>query len=577
MGDLGAKESFSRPIRFRGRPARGLGGNMERYFGGTGISARGLLLAAALSLPRPASAVTVACNVGAISAVAPAGTTIVTAIAIAAVPGPPAIAAFCDITGFVTTTSPGPNNVNFELALPKPPAYNGRFLFLGNGGFAGSIQEPPVQGVQFGFATVATDTGHQSALPDGFKSLDGSWGLGNLAKQTDFAFRGVHVTAITAQSLTNSFYGTTVLHRYFDGCSTGGRQAMVEAQKFPTDFDGILAGDPAIGDSIAGFNWNDQALFKTVHSWIPPEKMALLNAAVVESCDTADGVDDGLIQDPRKCSFNPASLKCPTSDPSPDADPLCLSADQVAAVKAIYNGPITSKGVHLYPGFTKSDPGGDDGWPLWITGVNTPTIPPPIDGEPWGAPPGSLAVAPLQFSFQDQFMKYFVFNSATFDSLSFDINNATDLSTLDTVVTRDGANGLNANLKPFKMVGGKLLMYHGWSDPAVTPKETVKYYNQVIAKFGGDLHKVRKFARLFMVPGMHHCGGGPGPNVFDAVTPLVIWVETGAAPDSIIAAHFFNNDTSTFIDRTMPLCAWPETAHFLGGNKFEASSWKCGP
>ncbi len=531
------------------------------------------LVFAVLTIAPAASAATLSCAQSTLQEVAPSDTTITGANHFAANPPTPG---FCDVTGFVTTTDPGPNHVGFELALPDLPSsgvvgYNGRFAFLGNGGFAGTIQESPSLGVPFGFATAATDTGHQGV------ELDGSWALNNPAKQLDYGSRGVHVTAHAAQALTQSFYDATSVRHYFFGCSDGGREGMVEAETYPTDFDGIMAGDPAIGNEIAGYNWNQEALFRTVHSWIPSDKLDLLDNAVLASCDGADGVIDGLIQDPRKCTFNPGVLACPSSDPDPDTDSLCLSIDQVKMVRAIYSGAMDKRGKHIYPGFTKSDPSGTDGWGGWITGFTTPTISAFEPSEPWGDPPASFATAPMQWSFQDQYLKYFLFADPSFNSLNFSFNNHTSDDVSKLVASEDlgGGDGDNPDLSAFRAAGGKLLMYHGWSDPAVTPLESVAYYRSAIAKFGGDLTKVRNFARLFMVPGMHHCGGGPGPNVFDAMVPLVLWVELGLKPDSIIASHFNNNDPTSFVDRTMPLCAFPEVAVFKGGNKFTASSWKC--
>jgi feruloyl esterase len=300
---------------------------------------------------------------------------------------------------------------------------------------------------------------------------------------------------------------------------------------------------------------------------------------------------DGLIQDPRICPFDPGVLKCAASDPAPDSDPLCLSGAQVNAVRAIYQGPVTSKGVQLYPGYTRSDPGGDfddpndiDGWGLWITGFNTPTIPPPANGEPWGAEstgdPATFENPPLQWTFQDQYLKFFVFNSASFNAFTFDLNNAAQVNALVTESSTGGADALIANLTKYRDMGGKLILYHGWSDPALTPLQTVRYYKRVIEKTsGGDISATRKFARLFMVPGMHHCTGGPGPNIFDLLTALDTWKTAHQAPDSILAIHFFDNvlppNPTAFPDRTMPLCAFPERAHFTGGDKFEASNWEC--
>jgi Tannase and feruloyl esterase len=526
------------------------------------------------------------CDQTTIQGIAPADTTITSA-------GPASVTIgvytipYCDVLGYVTTTDPGPNEVNFELALPD--SWNGKFLFGGNGGFAGSIQAfagNPSAGqlaVALGYAAAATDTGHSSPLLllppplPGLAALDGSWALDNLAKQEDFGFRGVHVTAQAAETITGAFYGESPAHSYFDGCSDGGREAMVEAEVYPDDFDGIIAGDPAIGNLIVGFNWNDEALLATPDTWIPPAKLPLIDNAVLENCDARDGVVDGLIQDPRRCTFNPASLKCPASDSNADTDPTCLSEGQIDALRLIYAGPRTEDGTQVYPGFTESDPGGLDGWGAWITGFYTPTF---GVAEPWGAIPlPSFYLAPAQWSFQDQYMQFFVFG-AGYDSLQFNIN-SNALEEAEATITLGGSDGVNPDLSAFVNAGHKLLMYHGWSDPALTPLETVGYYDSVVKAMGGSFKTTQQSVRLFMVPGMHHCGGGPGPNVFDALTALDNWVSNGQAPSEITAYHFDSNGNVT---RSMPLCPYPEVAVFTGTKQLVesnpsavdvASNWVC--
>jgi feruloyl esterase len=358
------------------------------------------------------------CDAASLQAVAPTDTTINSAVVVTLSP----TQSYCDVKGTIATmTGSQTGTVLFELVLPTPWA--GRFLFVGNGGFAGSIQgasELPLL-AGGGFAAAATDTGHESAFGP-LASLDGSFGLiggmagmPNQAAIEDFSYRAVHLSTVAGETLTNSYYGSA-MYSYFDGCSTGGRQAMVEAQKFPDDYNGIIAGDPAINDPIAGFNWNDLALLSDTSgdSYLPPAKIALLDSAVLSACDGSDGVIDGLIEDPRLCKFDPASIQCKGADA-----PTCLTAPQVATVKEIYAGATTPGGTRLYPGYTSSDPGGADGWEAWITGNGA--LPPTFGGaNPWGTVPTSLEFAPYQFSFQEQFMKYFVFQDPSYDSLSFD-------------------------------------------------------------------------------------------------------------------------------------------------------------
>jgi feruloyl esterase len=466
---------------------------MNHHFGKIRIPTRVSLLFLSLNLfVLPSSGKILACSQGDIQSVAPLNTTIVSATA----QSDPA--AYCDVLGYVTTTHPGPNQVNFELGLPTE--WNGRFLFVGNGGFAGSfdfgavlldlLHPFPLQDeVSAGFATAITDTGHQGSGDLPF--LDGSWALNHVAKQNDWLFRSVHVSTVAGKTITQAFYGNTA-HSYFAGCSTGGREGLLEAEQYPKDFDGIVIGDPAIGANIVGANWNEEHATATADNYVPPEKRALVDAVVMQNCDATDGVADRLIQDPRKCTFEPASLLCTNGDNSD-----CLTAGQVATLKAIYIGASTSEDRQVYPGFTKSDPIGnpdvtlgDEGWGLWITGFVPPDA--PGTAEPWTDP----AFAPFLFTLQDQFLKFFVFSDPNYNSLSFDINSA-DLSKARAVFNRGGAAATNPDLSAFRNHGGKLILYHGWSDPAISPLETLHFYSNVVREQDG-LSRTQQFARLFM-------------------------------------------------------------------------------
>lgn len=505
----------------------------------------------------PATLGAVDCTQSAIQAISPADTTIVSATPQSD------LVAYCDVLGYVTTMHPGPNQVNFELSLPAQG--NGRFLFIGNGGFGGGLGSPEVFPdfenlpalTQAGFAIAFTDTGHQGNF------LDGSWALYDQAKQNDYLFRGVHVTTVATKTITNTYYGRRA-RSYFAGCSDGGREGLIEAQRYPSDFDGIVAGNPAIGPIISGFNWNQEHLTASIDRYIPPDKLALVDAAVMNSCDAADGVADNLIQDPRKCNFDPASLLC-----SVESNSNCLTEAQVAGLKAVYGGATNADGRIIYPGLMKSDAAVEDSWAIWITGLLPPDE--PGSAEPWSDP----TFAPWQFLFQDQGLKFFVFADPGYNSLSFDINHG-DPARAERVMDRGGAEGLDSDLSTFENRGGKLLLYHGWSDPAFSPLETIGYYNSVIREQEGFNH-AKQFVRLFMVPGMQHCiATGPGPNVFDPLASLVEWVERDVQPSKIIAAHFQNNDISTgSITRTMPLCPYPEQAYFKDGDVNQASSWTC--
>jgi hypothetical protein len=515
------------------------------------------------------------CTLPAVQRLAPAGTTIVAVQAVAATA---AVPAFCQVNGFVAT--PG-NTVNFSLGLPV--AWNRRLLMIGNGGFAGSITDI-TPGIQLAYATVSTDTGHQGS------SIDASSMLNNLPKKTDYAFRGVHVTAVAAQALTRAFFAQSVKFSYFTGCSNGGRQAMMEVQRFREDFDGIIAGDPALGLLQDGFNWNQQVLLKTPQSFLPQSKLAMISAAATAACDANDGLVDGLIDDPRNCKFDPASLLCAGADA-----PNCLTAAQVDSVKKIYDGPRDSKGKSLFPGFPIGSEAPPQGWETWIDGA-TPVafVRGPGTVPAFAQLNGTLADTSLEFFFNDGYVRYIAFDDPTFDLRNYNFDTVTPKEQ----VAIDLLLPAETDLSPFRDGGGKLIMYHGWADPGLSPFESVSYYRDVFTALnlgkdgdgggsggghgsggndgrgGGDDGRTTNFFRLFMVPGMYHCEFGPGPNVFDTVTPLAAWVENGIAPTSIVASH--PNATTGAIDRTRPLCPYPQVARYKGtGSINDAANFSC--
>ena len=465
----------------------------------------------------------------------------------------------CDVLGYVTTLNPGPNQVNFELTLPI--RNNGRFLFIGNGGMAGSLSFPEVfhdfedlsSLTTSGYAIAFTDTGHQGSF------LDGSWALFDQAKQDDYLFRGVHVAAVATKAIITKFYGQQP-RSYFAGCSDGGREGLVEAQHYPDDFDGIVAGDPALGEFVAGFNWNQEHLTAASANFLTEDKLALVDSKILKSCDATDGVTDGLIQDPRKCTFNPNTLLCSYS-----GQPDCLTASEIGSLATVYEGARKANGQLVYSGFSKSNSSAGGGWAAWITGFAAPDA--PGSAQPWSDP----AAASWQFIFQDQALKYFVFGDPQYHSLRFRIDSA-DLAKLHSVWNYEGGEATNPDLSAFQRRGGKLIIYHGWSDPATSPVETIRYYQNVQQQSGRVATEA--FARLFMVPGMEHCiATGSGPNIFDPLPAVTNWVESGSPPDRILAKQL--DSVTQEISRTMPLCPYPRAASFLGGSTKKASNWTC--
>jgi feruloyl esterase len=482
----------------------------------------------------------VECSVSALQAKAPAGTTITSAAVVAANGANPQ---FCQVDGHVAT--PG-NEVNFRLGLPE--RWNGKYYFVGVGGTGGTIGRLDA-GLARGYASASTDTGHVASDP--------TW-TADAAKRIDYGYRATHVTAAAGKAITASFYGSAPQHAYFQGCSNGGRQAFMELQRFPDDFDGVIAGDPATGVPMqVGRALVFQKLLANPESYVPIEKVEMLSKATVAACDARDGLKDGLVSDPRLCHFKPESLKCTGADA-----PNCLTAPQLAVVQQLYDGiKLPSGEVYAYP-FPFGHEGDATGWQAWTIG----RTPPPRDTN------GTLEFTqnrPSGFVLSGETFKMIA--SATSDpNVSWrTFNLGRDLPRLKEITTI--LSPLDADLRPYKNRGGKVLMYHGWADPAISAYGTIDYYERMTKAVGGQ-QTAESFARLYLVPGMHHCAGGPGPNQFDMLTALENWVEKGAAPQSIIATHA----TEAHVERTRPICPYPQVAKYVGtGSIDEAASFKC--
>jgi len=524
-----------------------------------------LLLLTTILLWR-AQAFAVNCDPVSIQAIAPKKTT----VSSATMTGTPS---YCDVMASITTDKANGNVVNFEIGLPQASKWNSRFLFTGNGGFGGSIALDVGDLESGDYAVAATDTGHVDLVAN-----DASWALNNVQAVKDFEYRAVHDATVSSEAIVESYYGGASFHSYFNGCSTGGRQALVEAQKYPKDFDGIVAGDPAIGDPFIDFNADAQQILQSGDNFIDSGATKLFNEAVLNECDGLDGVVDGLIQDPSVCNFDPATLECAAGQTA-----NCLTPGQVASFNAIFAGAVDTHGKPLYVGYSASDviesSDEDSAWGNWLTGcpATQPICLDPLFGtsasEPWTGefPP---LTSPGQWTFQEQVLRYFVFNDPNYDSRTFDFTSQKLINQVTNSVKRWGGNGLKANIKAFTNMGHKLLMFHGWSDPALSPYISVQYYNSVQAVLGSN---TTDDVRLFMVPGMHHCQGlGPGPNIFDPLTPMTEWAEGGPAPNGIIASHHINDDLTKPIDRTMPLCVYPTLAQYDNvGPVDSSSSWSC--
>lgn len=436
--------------------------------------------------------------------------------------------AFCRVAA--TLTPSDDSDIKIEVWMPIS-RWNGKFEAVGNGGWAGSISYPALAtALARGYATASTDTGHEGA--------NGQFALGHPEKLTDFAYRAVHEMTVQAKSIIDSFYGTGPRLSYWVGCSGGGRQALKEAQKYADDYDGIVAGAPANywTHMVAHSIWVGQATLKDPAGMIPREKYPAIHQAVLEACDTLDGVKDGVLEDPTRCHFDPAILACKSGDA-----PNCLTESQVDAARKIYGAlknPRTSE--EIFPGL---EPGSENAW-------------------------AGLAGGPAPFAPAMDHFKYVVFKDPNWDFRTLNFDKDMELTER---LDNGAITATESNLQPFFAHGGKLIIYHGWNDALIPPMNSVNYYRNVVSTVGGT-EKAKNSIRLYMVPGMNHCQGGDGPSSFDMITTLEQWVERRAAPGRVIAAHVLNDTT----DRTRPLCPFPQIAKYRrSGSTNDATSFSC--
>jgi feruloyl esterase len=457
----------------------------------------------------------------------------------------------CRVAGEIRPTSD--SHILFEVWLPLE-SWNGKLAGVGNGGWAGTISYagPPIASladqVRRGYAAASTNTGHEG------NGGDARFAYSHPERLVDFGWRSVHEMTLAAKAVIQAFYGRAPQHAYWIGCSTGGKQALTEAQRFPGDYDGIVAGAPAS-------NWmplmtstlmlSVTAIGDSARYLLRPAR-ALLNDAVMKACDALDGVTDGVLEDPRRCHFDPSVLKC-DSVPAPDGK--CLTAAQIAAVRRIYAGvddPVGGRSIS--PGLER---GSETGWAAWAT-------------------PGRPFPIPVTF------FRWLVFGDSTWDWPTFDLANPRIREAWETADKKFTPilSAIDPNLRAFRARGGKLIQYHGWNDQLITPEYSIDYYDSVVAfederrgareKALGD---VQQFYRMFMVPGVAHCAGGNGTDVFDMERALEAWVERGVAPDVVVATRRGPNGTP---DRSRPLCPYPRTAVYKGeGDTNDASHFTC--
>jgi hypothetical protein len=461
--------------------------------------------------------------------------------------------AFCRVAGVAKPTSD--SEIKFEVWLPAF-VWNGKYEQVGNGGLAGTIPLPAMaEPLLRGYAVAGTDDGHDAVF------TDASWALGHPEKVVDFGYRAVHQTAIQAKAIVQAFYGKDPAQAYFVGCSDGGREALMEGERFPADFHGIIAGAPANDWTHLMFKFvrDEQTLRSDPGKYIPADKLAVLQSATLAACDRLDGVKDGLVENPGQCRFDPAVIQCKDADGT-----TCLTAAQVEMARSIY-GPLRNSrtGTLLSPGFSPGAEAIPGNWAVWILG--------PKAGEP------SLQAAIANSSFAD-----LVFEKPTWDfrTLNFD----QDVTFADDKLAAI-LNSTNPDLHAFKERGGKLIQYHGWADSAIPPQESIGYFESAQAANGST----SDFYRLFMVPGMSHCGNGAGASAFgnsvvvpqpdalhDVGMALDEWVAHGVAPDQIIGTGFVDGDPAKGVVMTRLLCPYPQQAHYKGtGDINIAASFTC--
>jgi len=463
--------------------------------------------------------------------------------------------AFCRV---VAVAKPTPDsNIKIEVWLPLN-GWNGKFFGTGNGGFAGSISYLGLAGaVLSGFAAGGTDTGHTGGAGDS------DWALGHPEKVIDFGYRGVHTMTEFSKSVVQAFYASPSQRNYFSSCSDGGREALMEAQRFPADYDGILAGAPA-------YNWTSlisrgadlsRKLMSTPESYIPASKLPAISKAVLDVCHKHEA--GAFLADPQSCHLSPDTLLC--KGPETDA---CLTPGQAASLNFLYAGSFLRDGKLVNHGMLPGAELGDGGWSLWIT--------------------GKFAGASADAGLSQGYFRNMVYADPSWSLRNFDLDR--DLK-VAVEKTGDALNAVNPDLTAFKTHGGKLILYHGWNDTAIPALGTVDYYNSVSKAMGAE--QTSSFLRLFMVPGMQHCLGGPGPASFgqfglnanpalnnpanNLTLALEQWVEKGTAPEQVIAR---GNTDPTGAGKgdafSQPICAWPKAATYKGsGDIKDAANYSC--
>jgi len=433
--------------------------------------------------------------------------------------------------------------INFELLLPNH--WNNRFVMGGGGGFVGNVQNVARWKVKEGYATSGTDTGHKG------HGLTADWAYHNMERQVNFGHLAVHRTAVVSKAIINQYYCSFPEYSYFIGCSRGGGQAMMEAQRYPEDFNGIVSGAPAFDwpGTAAEFIQNIQNIYPDPNNLEEPiisrANLQLLQTIVLEQCDAIDGLKDQILNDPRDCNIDFDSFPICNTNSARDE---CFTQVQIKAIKSVYDG-IINEGKMIYPGFPFGGENEPGGWFEWIVGPNQSTM--------------QLNFPSLQFGFGTEMLKYLVFQDPDFDYSSYDFSNYLD-------VTQYASSYLNATSTDYsglKNRKGKMIIYHGWNDPALSALSTIEHYDN--AKNADK--EIEDYIRLYLLPGVLHCGGGPGPHEVDWLELVREWVENDKAPERVILSKSVDGKKIM----TRPVFPYPQKAVYDGkGNPNKESNFK---
>jgi feruloyl esterase len=508
------------------------------------------------------------CSVDALNALHVAGVQVTKSAPAAATDKAPAN---CAIEGTMQTQGEGAPPGSARFALQLPDAWHQRFLLMGVGGNAGTLT-PAINAIDRaealgkGYAVIVQDSGHIG------NGTDAGWlrtpdGKRDRAKMVDFQYRAAHDVTVTGKLFAKAYYAAPVEHAYFDGCSTGGRMAMMEAERYPADFDGIIAGDPAMDyhSTLLRFAVEKVAL-ASPDTYLSPDTLKMVDKIVTARCDAIDGATDGLVQNPAQCPVKPADLICKDG-----ATADCLSPRQAAVLKTYTSSLHDQRGRLLYPGWSITNLSGLRGASYWSLGDNPPDLKDPE--SPWGADPNN---APRGWTFARQALSYWMGMGPQQSMLALDVDPATGVVGDKLVATLDRTYGSAetknpAKLLPFIQQGRKLIIYHGTSDPAIPAARSILFYNELATTMHGEA-KAQAGARLFLVPGMQHCSGGIGPDQFDTLSAIEAWVEQGKPPDAIPAS----TKSDSAAPHSLPLCPYPKQARYSGsGAVTDAANWAC--